>query len=400
MIDFNALYYLKPMDSVFTSQIQEIEPDSEQEGRVWIFLEDTLFYPEGGGQPGDTGWLDEISVLDSRMRNGKPGILVESNTFSVGQRVEGRINFSRRFEFMQQHTGEHLISGWAHQLYGCENVGFHISETDMTIDFQIPLDQEQVMEIEGRANETVFNNLPVQILFPTPQELPKIDYRSKKALEGDVRLVQVEGVDCCACCGTHLTRTGEIGLIKIARTEPYKRGVRLTIFCGSRALRDYQHLQRQAEQLSGHLSAPARDLIPAWESREQKSGEVALQLNQTLHLLLDSLLPEKASSEDSFLWWNCPIPAGEMKDLGKRAGEKIKGVSALIRQVDDGTYDYVLTSSDDQAQAVHDSWKNDLTVQGGGHGGFFRGRLLGTEENLYSTIRDSLNKVKVVGSPE
>ena len=178
----------------------------------------------------------------------------------VGQRVEGRIDWARRFDFMQQHSAEHIVSGLIKRQFGYDNVGFHINETEMTFDVNGPLTDEQVLQLETQANEAVWADLPLQITLhdETNEDLP--DFRSKTELRGKLRLVTIDEYDCCACCGTHLRRTGEIGSVRIIRSEPHRGGTRLTALCGRRALLDAQ----QRWQQSRTIGACCRPLRWTW----------------------------------------------------------------------------------------------------------------------------------------
>lgn len=203
-----------------------------------VELDQTAFYPEGGGQPADCGTLGEARVLDVQETNGTIWHTV-TEILEPGTEVVGKIDFDRRFSNMQNHTGEHIVSGIVAREYGCRNVGFHMGSEVVTVDFDSVLTEEQLFDVEMEANDAVLKNVPVTVSYPSKEELETIDYRSKKEIEGQVRLVTVEGYDCCACCGTHVSHTGEIRLIKILNVQHYKGGVRVSMLCGEPAFRDY-----------------------------------------------------------------------------------------------------------------------------------------------------------------
>ena len=191
-----------------------------------VVLDKTAFYPEGGGQPGDTGYLADVRVTDTHEANGEIVHYCEK-PLDVGSNVEGRIDWERRLSLMQLHSGEHILSGIVHRRFGYDNVGFHMGADMVTIDFSGMLTEEDLKRVEREANEAVWENREIKITFPSAQELEQIPYRSKKVLTGDVRIVTIENADICACCGTHVTRTGEIGLIKIFSCVKFHDGVRL-----------------------------------------------------------------------------------------------------------------------------------------------------------------------------
>ena len=227
------LYYEDSHLTAFSAKVTEV---LENEKGFWVTLEETAFYPEGGGQPCDLGTLGIANVLDVQEREGAVWHLLDQ-PLSVGQQAEGKIDWERRFDLMQQHTAEHIISGIANRLYGCHNVGFHMGADVITLDFDKLLPEEALPKIEKLANEAVFANIPVQCSVPSEAELPTIPYRTKKALPWPVRLVEIPGYDTCACCGVHTKTTGELGLIKLLSCVKFHQGVRIEMVAGWRAYR-------------------------------------------------------------------------------------------------------------------------------------------------------------------
>ena len=225
------LYEQKPYETNFVAKVLACEECGDH---YEVVLDQTLFYPTGGGQPCDTGMLDGTQVRDVQARDGAIVHIVQQ-PMEVGADVVGTIDWKRRFDFMQQHTAEHLISGIAHTLYGVDNVGFHLGTETVTVDLSLPLSDEALKNVEHQANQAIWANVPVQCTYPREDTLELIKYRSKKEIDGPIRLVQIPGFDSCACCGTHVARTGEIGLVKICSFERFRGGVRLEIVAGQRA---------------------------------------------------------------------------------------------------------------------------------------------------------------------
>ncbi|MGN0651677.1 MAG: alanyl-tRNA editing protein, partial [Gemmiger sp.] len=205
------LYESAPTVQEFTAVVLACTP--AQDG--WeVELDQTAFYPEGGGQPCDTGTLGGAAVSETRIHEGT--ILHRTSApLEPGRTVTGRIDWGRRLDHMEQHTGEHILSGTLHRMFGAENVGFHIGQPAVRMDMSLPLTAEQLAQAEAAANAAVRADRPVRCWYPDEEELAALPYRSKKALEGPVRLVDAGGADLCACCGTHLDSTGQVGLIKI-----------------------------------------------------------------------------------------------------------------------------------------------------------------------------------------
>ncbi|MGN0974943.1 MAG: alanyl-tRNA editing protein [Gemmiger sp.] len=256
------IYETRPFDAGFDSTVLCCE--KEKEGWA-VALEATAFFPEGGGQPCDTGTLGGARVREVHSRQGGVIWHTVDAPLEPGSRVHGEVDWPARLDHMQQHTGEHILSGVLHRLYGAENVGFHIGDPAVRMDVDLPLTARQLARAEELANEAVRADLPVRCWYPQPEELAALPYRSKKELDGPVRLVEVPGADLCACCGTHLARTGQVGMIKILSVQPYKGGVRLAVVCGERACREIACVWADAEEAGRALSAAPGRLAPAVE---------------------------------------------------------------------------------------------------------------------------------------
>ena len=261
------LFYNDSHLSKFTAMVLECEPYEKKEGCYAVELDRTAFFPEGGGQYADTGKLKDAKVSDVREKNGRI-LHITDQPFEAGEIVEGKIDWETRFMKMQQHTGEHIVSGIVHARYGFNNVGFHLGTEDCTMDFDGEISKEALQEIELEANRAVWKNLTIEVSYPSKEELEELDYRSKIEIEGQVRIVSVPGYDICACCAPHVERTGEIGMIKLVNMQRYKGGVRVTMLCGSRALTDYEKKQEQT----------AKEDIEKIEPIENKAEKVEAEI--------------------------------------------------------------------------------------------------------------------------
>jgi len=266
----------------------------EEKGSWLVALNRTAFFPEGGGQYADNGTMEEAFVSDAHECEGVVWHTV-GRPFEPGEDVRCKIDWERRFDFMQQHSGEHILSGLAHKYYGAANVGFHLGLESTTIDFDVPLTEEDLLRIETLANRAVWENIPLEIMYPSPEELETIPYRSKKALEGKIRIVTIPGYDICACCGTHVRRTGEVGLIKVTSFMNYKGGTRLTLLCGKRALQDCQRRVRDVNRVTARLSVKPEELDAAVSRLEQDIADRKI-LEAGLRRELFDLKAEKLGS--------------------------------------------------------------------------------------------------------
>ena len=235
-----------------------------------VELDQTAFYPEGGGQAADKGTLKGIEVLHVH-EDGERVLHRMAQPLTVGETVQGRIDYAHRFDLMQQHTGEHIVSGIINSRYGYHNVGFHMGWESITIDFDGVIPPEELPELERLANEAIYRNIPLNIWTPSPEELPDVFYRTKRALPWPVRIVQVPGYDSCACCGLHVARTGEIGLIKLFSCVKFRNGSRIEMLCGKRA---FDFLSRNYEQ--------NRMVSGAFSSKLLETGEAAKKMNELL----------------------------------------------------------------------------------------------------------------------
>ena len=245
------LYYKDSFLTEFTGTVLSCQEDK---GGWAVTLDRTAFYPEGGGQPADQGVLGGSAVTDVRERDGEI-VHICAGPLPVGESVSGQVDFARRFDFMQQHSGEHIVSGILCGLFHCANVGFHIGHELVTIDFDAQLAPEDVEEVERRANQYIWEDRAVDISLPSPAELEKLAYRSKKALTGQVRIVSWPGADCCACCGTHVKSAGQVGLVKLLSMQKFREGVRIEMAAGGRALRWANAVAGQNSRVSQLLSA-------------------------------------------------------------------------------------------------------------------------------------------------
>ena len=262
-------YRLFDIDShLFTFYGTVTECRDMGDGLYAVVLDRTAFFPEGGGQSADVGTLEDIPVIDVKETGGRIEHMIPK-PLNVGALVCGRLDPEIRMNRMQNHSGEHILSGIAHRLFGCSNVGFHLTDQFETVDFDKVLTEEQIKELEMKANAVVVSNVPVTAVYPDSETLAGLSYRSKLDLKENVRIVTIEGVDMCACCAPHVKRTGEIGMIKILGTVKNRGGIRLTVVCGTAALREFGLRVDQDAAISRFLSAPADALYEGLQKYAQ-----------------------------------------------------------------------------------------------------------------------------------
>ena len=271
------LYDFDSHQHTFTARVQECIPDGDS---YWVVLDQTAFFPEGGGQYADRGTLNGVAVTDAQIDS--EGIIRHRCTAALepGTEVAGELDWALRFRRMQEHSGEHIVSGLVCSTFGCRNIGFHLGDDDVTCDYNVTLTEENIRNIEHRANAVVFQNLPVLAEYPDPAVLATLDYRAKLDLTEDVRIVTIPGVDVCACCAPHVSQTGEIGLIKIVHYEKSHGGTRLHLRCGADALDDYQEKQANVLRIMDLLSAPQAETADATEQLTAANGTLKHALSQ------------------------------------------------------------------------------------------------------------------------
>ena len=371
------LFYQDSHRSTFTAIVQEVRPSGNG---YEIILDRTAFFPEGGGQSSDTGSLGGVSVSDVQEIDGKiihytDGPLVE------GTEVEGCIDWTERFSKMQQHTGEHIVSGLIHKIYGYHNVGFHLGTDSVTLDFNGVVPKEKLHEIEQLANEAVAKNLPVQVLYPMDEELSKISYRSKIEIEGQVRIVVIDGYDVCACCAPHVKQTGEIGLIKLVGMQNYKGGVRISMLCGFRALEDYYQKEKNNREIAVMLSAKeyetAVEVERLQEELAMKKAKIAELERKFLEQKVETL---DISSEIVCLFEETdPVMTRELVNLLLKKGAKM---AAVFSGNEREGYRYVLGSRSLDVRKNGKLLNEAFHGRGGGKPEMVQGTVQGKREEI------------------
>lgn len=318
--------------------------DCRQVEKGWaVILDRTAFFPEGGGQQADTGFIGAAPVRDVQEQGGEI-LHFCGEALPVGAHLPCRVEREKRLVRMQNHSGEHIVSGLAHRLFGCENVGFHMGEDCMTIDFDRELSWQQLMEVEPLANEAVRENLPVLCSFPEGEALEKLEYRSKLELTENVRIVEIPGIDRCACCAPHVERTGEIGLIKILDAERHRGGVRLSLCCGMLALRDYRVKQENIAAISQALSAKRHETAGAVSrllSEQQRSKERIAALSMELARLKAERCPV---TEGNLCVFDNVLDEVALRELVNLLMEKCGGIAAAFSGSDETGYRYIMGS--------------------------------------------------------
>ena len=348
-------------------------------------LDRTAFFPEGGGQLADTGVIDGIAVLDAQEKN---EIIYHKMVapLVVGKKVEGTIDWEERFSKMQQHSGEHIVSGIVHGTYGYQNVGFHMGTDAITIDFDGVLTKEQLKDIEKRANEAVVANLDVQVQYPSKEELANIYYRSKIEIEGQVRLVTVPGHDACACCAPHVKKTGEIGLIKLVGLQNYKGGVRVSMLCGTRAIADYEEKSERMKNLSVMLSAPESEVVNEVGRLKEEISAYKYEIAQLQQKLLEYKVNAIPDGQDMIALFETGLEGNGPRELVNLLLEKKAKVGIVFAEIASNQYRYVVGGKDCDVRIFAKMFQEKFQGRGGGKPEMVQGSLCGEIDKIKEAI--------------
>ena len=367
----------------FQATVLSCEQKNENTWRV--VLDKTAFFPEGGGQTGDSGWLNDVEVTDTRE---KAGVIYHETKASLegGTQVAGKIDFAARFDKMQQHTGEHILSGIVCSTYNYNNVGFHLSSEITTLDFDGELSEEQVRELEIRVNQAIHENIPVQVKFPTKAELAEMDYRSKIEIEGQVRIVEIPGIDRCACCAPHVKTTAEVGLLKIQSCDRHRGGCRLTIVCGMRALKDYQQKQESVGKVSAALSAKPEKIAEAVEHLQEQQAKLREQLNHIQAMYLQEKLDKIHVEDQCVCIFEEALDSIAMRNFVNGAMERCDGICGAFIGSDKSGYHYILGSKELDVREISKQLNVKFSGKGGGKPQMVQGSLNGTKKEILETI--------------
>ena len=381
----NMLYYGSAYIEEFEAQVL-----SCQEGKKgWeITLSATAFYPEGGGQPADTGLLGNVRVTDVHEKDGQV-VHYTDGPLPVGEMVRGVIDWDRRFQHMQEHSGEHLVSGLIHQRFGYDNVGFHMGTDEVTIDFNGVLEWGDLMAIEEKANGMIWENLEISAVYPEKDELDAMEYRSKKELTGAVRIVSIPGGDVCACCGTHVERTGEIGLVKFLSMIHYKGGVRISLLCGKRAVEDYERKRDQVQKISVLLSARPGEISRAVEKLKDEEAKLQEKLVAAYDKLIASEVRDIKEGDGDIFILEPDFEAIQLRHLVNRLLEEKKGRTVLaLGGAAEGSFLYVLGSRDGDMRRLSRELNGLLNGRGGGSAQMAQGTFFATKDQLQAILKE------------
>ena len=371
-------------------ECKELELDDKKAYAVILDL--TGFFPEGGGQQSDTGCIDDVLVFDVQEKDGDVIHYLEKPV-EEGAIVVCSVDFEKRFSRMQNHSAEHLLCGLIHNKYGFENVGFHLNDECVTFDIDGTLTDDQLMEIEGMANDIVYEDIPIVISLPSAEELKSLEYRSKVEMTEDVRIVTITGIDACACCAPHVKSTGEIGIVHIIDAVPHRGGMRITMLAGRRAYEDYVMLDTGNREIMGIVSAKRLDTADFTRGLDERYKKLVaentrLKKQMTEYIIKDIQvkIEERAESDSSpFLIFSDSMDDVQLRSILNECAGRIKGISAGFLGGDEEGYRFIATAGDyalADLRGLSKHMSEALDGRGGGSDKMIQGSVKASEKDI------------------
>lgn len=369
----------------FTATVTSLE---EKDGKFLITLDKTAFFPEGGGQAPDKGTLNGIAVIDVQER-GDEVVHTTEASIGVGETVSGIIDWSLRFSRMQNHCAEHILSGAIHKLFGYNNVGFHMNDSLITFDVDGPLTAEDIERVEKEANRAVFENAEIRVSYPTAEEFETIECRSKIELTEGVRLITVEGFDCCACCAPHPIRAGELGIIKIVNFFPNKGGTRIEMVAGSLALVDYSYLHTAAKAIMKQLSAKREEIV----EQVQKLGDDLAAAKGEIKALSEKLAAaslKTEKTEKAVIGFTPDADFNALRNIANGMLAEAEYIS-LFSETEQGSFNYLIASEKGDTRDIVKALNTNFSGKGGGKPNCAQGKIsANTADEITNFIKEHL----------
>ena len=347
-----------------------------------VLLDATAFFPEEGGQSADRGTINGQDVLDVQIKNDFIYHTLKEPV-PIGETVECHVDWTQRFDFMQQHSGEHILSGIVHERFGYNNVGFHLSTREVTLDFDGTLDSEQLKDIELAVNRVIWLNLPIEISYPDDDTLSALSYRSKIEIDGQVRIVTIPGVDVCACCAPHVETTGQIGMLKIVNAQNYKGGVRLTILCGGRALNDYREKLESVTTIAQSLSVKQEQVVDAFNKlkcENQMLKETANTLQSKCLSMSLATLPDPTESMHAVLFTDINDNIA-IRNTVNELMEHYNGYCAIFFG-EEPDYRFILGSKHSDCNKIAQKFRTGLGAKCGGNSLMIQGSVVSVKADV------------------
>ena len=373
----------------FEAEVLACEEVEKKEGKAYqVWLDQTLFFPEEGGQSPDMGTIDGIKVLDVQI---KDEVITHTLAapLAVGTTVKGVVDWKHRFYNMQQHSGEHIFSGIVHNRFGYDNVGFHLSDSIVTMDFNGVITAEDIEKIETEVNQAIIENIPVEVSYPTKEELKVLEYRSKIEIEGQVRIVTIPGYDVCACCAPHVRRTGEIGMLKVMNVQSYKGGVRISILCGFRALEAFRQKADIITELMAQFSTNQEALVENVTKLKNTNQTMKNQLASAKQELMEYKVAAIPEDSENAILFESDLDTPVVRNVVNGLVEQFTGICAVFVGNDESGYQFIVGSKNKDCRAIAAALREKLSARGGGSDKMIQGSVAASQlqiEELLATL--------------
>ena len=373
----------------FEAEVLACEEVEKKEKKVYqVWLDQTLFFPEEGGQSPDMGTIDGIKVLDVQI---KDEVITHTLAapLAVGTMVKGVVDWKHRFYNMQQHSGEHIFSGIVHNRFGYDNVGFHLSDSIVTMDFNGVITAEDIEEIETEVNQAIIENIPVEVSYPTKEELKVLEYRSKIEIEGQVRIVTIPGYDVCACCAPHVRRTGEIGMLKVMNVQSYKGGVRISILCGFRALEAFRQKADIITELMAQFSTNQEALVENVTKLKNTNQTMKNQLASAKQELMEYKVAAIPEDSENAILFESDLDTPVVRNVVNGLVEQFTGICAVFVGNDESGYQFIIGSKNKDCRQIAAALREKLSARGGGSDKMIQGSVAASQlqiEELLATL--------------
>ena len=373
----------------FEAEVLACEEVEKKEKKVYqVWLDQTLFFPEEGGQSPDMGTIDGIKVLDVQI---KDEVITHTLAapLAVGTTVKGVVDWKHRFYNMQQHSGEHIFSGIVHNRFGYDNVGFHLSDSIVTMDFNGVITAEDIEEIETEVNQAIIENIPVEVSYPTKEELKVLEYRSKIEIEGQVRIVTIPGYDVCACCAPHVRRTGEIGMLKVMNVQSYKGGVRISILCGFRALEAFRQKADIITELMAQFSTNQEALVENVTKLKNTNQTMKNQLASAKQELMEYKVAAIPEDSENAILFESDLDTPVVRNVVNGLVEQFTGICAVFVGNDESGYQFIVGSKNKDCRQIAAALREKLSARGGGSDKMIQGSVAASQlqiEELLATL--------------
>lgn len=366
-------------------EVEVVNSIGDKDVRYSVVLDQTLFFPEEGGQTPDKGTLNGMDVFDVQIK-GEKVIHYLAEPLEEACEVKGRIDWKHRFSNMQQHSAEHIFSGLAYRKYGMKNVGFHLSDHIVTMDFDGGFTEEQLLQMEWEVNAAIVDNVEINTGYPSKEALAKMEYRSKLEIEEDVRIVEIVGYDVCACCAPHVRRTGEIGMFKIQSAQNYKGGMRISFLSGFRALEEYRRKSEIIRELSGILTTNQENITDQVKKLKTQVYDFKTRLSAVKQNMMECKLAKITDSQKDVILFEQDLETPVMRNVVNKLMENHEGLCGIFVGDDETGYSFIIGSKTENCQGIATKLREELNARGGGKAQMIQGSVLARADDIKRVI--------------